>query len=634
MGKHHSGSSNEVPTKPPCGGCQHGSESGERDLVTTLRIVFAAVAAAFAWFVPGQAATVVGFVATLFCGFPIYKQALSNILVKRMTMELSMTIAIVAALSLFEVLTCLVIIFFVLVAEELERLAISRGRHSVRSLLELLPRTALKLEGGVEQEVDARALNKGDILIVKPGMRLAADATVISGHTYIDEASITGEAMPSEKTVGSRVYAGTINQSGAIEVSVDNIGPDTAYGKILQAVEDAEKSRANVQKIADRLAAYLVYFAIVMAAITFLVTHDINQTISVIIVAGACGIAAGTPLAILGAVGRAAQNGTVVKGGIYMEKLATIDTVVFDKTGTLTVGKPKVVSIIPAFGVTPETVLRIAASAETLSEHPIAQAVVAAAQEEGFEIQRPQLFNAIGGRGIACTLDGVEVVVGNKALMVERGVSIPLRMQQPADRTSEVFVTRGKLVIGRILVADSLRPEAVEMVKQLKELGIRVLLLSGDTPTTAAIIARQLGITEYEGGLRPDDKRARVAKLIEAGGKVAMVGDGVNDAPALMEATVGVAIGSGTDVAVESADVVLIGNDLLKFVDAVKIARQCRSIIYANFVGTLVIDALGMGFAFFGMMSPLLAAFVHVGSEILFLANSARLLPIRRKRNE
>ncbi len=634
MGKHHSGS-NEVPAKKAlCGGCQHGSESGKRDLVTTLRILLAAVAAAFVWFVPGPYATALGFAATIFCGFPIFKQAMSNLLAKRMTMELSMTIAIVAALSLFEVLTCLVIIFFVLIAEELESLAIQRGRHSVRSLLELLPRTALKLEGGVEKEVDARNLAKGDILIVKPGMRLAADATVVSGHTYIDEASITGEPMPSEKTIGSRVYAGTINQSGAIEVRVDNVGADTAYGKILQAVEDAEKSRANVQKIADRLAAYLVYFAIVMAGITFLITHDVNQTISVIIVAGACGIAAGTPLAILGAVGRAAQNGTVVKGGIYMEKLATIDTVVFDKTGTLTVGKPKVVSIIPAFGVTPETVLRIAAAAETMSEHPIAQAVVTAAQEEGFEVQRPQKFNAIGGRGIACTLDGDEIVVGNKALMVERGFNVPLRMQQPADRTSEVFVTRGAAVIGRILVADSLRPEAVEMVKQLKELGIRVLLLSGDTPTTAAIIARQLGITEYAGGLRPDDKRVRVARLIQEGSKVAMVGDGVNDAPALMEATVGVAIGSGTDVAVESADVVLIGNDLLKFVEAVKIARQCRSIIYANFVGTLVIDALGMVLAFFGMLSPLLAAFVHVGSELLFLANSARLLPIKRKKTK
>jgi len=594
------------------------------------RIAFVGVAIFAVWFrvwEPFPTVSVIGIVATLIGGWPIFKEAFENILERRMTMELSMTIALSAALFIGEFRTVLVIIFFVLIAEVLEGLTVGRGRKAIKHLLDMLPRSATVRRVGGTAEVSAEEIKIGEIVLVKPGTRLPVDGVVVAGHSAVDQSPITGESLPVEKSEGSDVFAGTINQSGALEVKVTSIGRDTAFGKIVEAVERAEKVRAPIQKTADRLAGYLVYFALGCAILTFVITRDARATISVIIVAGACGIAAGTPLAVLGAIGRAARNGAIIKGGLYLEALGKIDTVVFDKTGTLTVGKPRVTYYNPAKGVDQKDLIEAAAIAERKSEHPLAQAVLDKARELSLPVVEPEKFDYTLGKGITCLASGVEILVGNRVFFRDKGIDIAEWSESKGGSASEILVARAGLMLGTIGVADVLRPEAAQAVASLHAMGIRTVLLTGDTQAVAASVARELGIDDVQAELLPEHKVERVKGLRTQGRNVAMVGDGINDAPALTEANVGVAMGAGTDVARESADIVLIGNNLSNFVETVHTAQWCRRIILTNFVGTLAVDAVGVGLAAFGFLNPLLAALIHVISELVFVLNSARLLP-------
>jgi Cd2+/Zn2+-exporting ATPase/Cu+-exporting ATPase len=542
-----------------------------------------------------------------------------------MTMELSMAIAILAALAIREVFTALVITLFVLVAEVLEGLTVGRGRRAIRHLIDLLPSTATVNARGGWREVEVQQVVVGDVVLIKPGGRIPVDGSVSGGHSFVDQATITGESMPVEKKPGSAVYAGTINQSGALEVRVERLGRDTTFGKIIQAVEQAEHSRAPIQRIADRLAGYLVYFAFAAALLTFLVTHNIRSTISVIIVAGACGIAAGTPLAILGAIGRAAQQGAIIKGGLYLEKLAEVDTILLDKTGTVTFGTPELVDVRPAPEISAALLLKTAAMAESRSEHPVARAILKKASEMGIAYEDSSRFEYTPGKGVSASCESDEVIVGNENFLVERGISLPRGNGHGVD--AEVFVARKGKFLGTLVVADRVRPEAKEAIHSLKSLGLRTVLLTGDARAVADDVGKKLGVDEVASELLPEQKLQYVKQLAEASHTVAMVGDGVNDAPALAQATVGVAMGSGTDVAQESADVVLIGSDLSKLVETLRVARRCRRTIMQNFVGTLVVDSIGVGMAAFGLLNPLLAAFIHVSSELVFILNSARLVP-------
>ncbi|HVR83908.1 MAG TPA: heavy metal translocating P-type ATPase, partial [Planctomycetota bacterium] len=425
---------------------------------------------------------------------------------------------------------------------------------------------------------------------------------------------------------GSRVYAGSINQSGTIDIRAEGIGRETAFGRIIEAVERAEKSRAPIQKTADRLAGYLVYVAFACATATYLATRNMRTTISVVIVAGACGIAAGTPLAILGAIGQVARRGLIVKGGLYLEMLWAIDTVVLDKTGTLTFGNPEVTNLCPVDGTTPEELLTAAAIAERPSEHPLGKAILKKATGMSLSIVEPESFQYTPGKGIVCFSGGQEILVGNRAFLADRGIPDGLP-QISARETSEILVARSGRCLGSIHLADVLRPEAVEAVRRLRGMALRTVLLSGDRKAVADAVGKALGVDEIAAELLPEEKLLRVRTMMGGGRKVAMIGDGLNDVPALVEANVGIAMGSGTDIARESAPVTLIGNDLLKFAEAVQVARRCRRIIMANFVGTLVVDGIGVGLSAFGLLGPVLAALIHVSSELVFILNSARLVP-------
>lgn len=614
----------------PGGPADHGeAEEHEGHGREWLRVAFVALVIVLVWSRAVPRYHGVDFLALagiLIGGFPIFKEAFEDLFKGRMTMELSMTIALVAASAIGEFFTALLITVFVLIAEIIEGMTVGRGRGAIKELLDLLPQNVEVRADGQVAPHHISDLHIGDIVLVRPGGHIPVDGVVVNGHSFVDQANITGESMPVEKIPGARVFAGTMNQSGVLEIHTDKIGHDTAFGRIIELVERAERSRAPIEKIADRLAGYLVYFALACAAVTFWITRDARSTISVIVVAGACGIAAGTPLAILGAIGRAAQKGVIIKGGRYLEGLSNADVVVLDKTGTLTLGTPEVMDVQAVQGVSPQEVVRVAASAERFSEHPLGKAIVKKANEWSLGVGEPQEFQYFPGKGIVCQVDGARTAVGTRALMEAEEVSVP-PPDDKAQASSEVLVATDGKLLGSIYIVDVVRKEAAAAMRELTAMRCRTILLTGDRKEIGDAIGRELGVGEVRSQLLPEEKVEWVRDLRLQGKYVVMLGDGVNDAPALLEADVGVAMGSGTDVARESASAVLLGNDLLRFAEVLKIARRCRNIIYANFAGTLLVDGAGVLLAAFGMLNPVFAALIHVTSELLFIGNSARLLP-------
>jgi len=608
-----------------------------------IRIASMAIALLLSWLEVWKVFASFDFIAltaTLIGGYPMYEEAFEAIRKRKMTMELSMSIAVIATLLIGSFFTGLVITFFVLAAELLEDLTVDRGRKVIEKLVQLLPAKISVRRGNDEIEINLDDVSLDDIVIVKPGSRLPVDGIVIKGNSYVDQSSISGESLPIEKTEGFTVFAGTINQTGVLEVKPTQIGKDTTFGKIIEIIEKAEKSKAPIQKTADKLSARLVYFAFAGAIITFLFTRDIQSTISALIVAGACGVAAGTPLAILAGIGRTAKEGIIIKGGIYLEQLGKVDTIVLDKTGTLTLGIPKVVNIKNFNGFSKEDVLGIAATAEQHSEHPLANAILNKAREEGISTKVYQDIKYFPGKGIICNLptgqageNGNKILVGNSSLLKENSVEInPTAIKYIEEKKESgetvVLVASNGLVLGAISIADVLRDEAMEAVEELKKFRNKVILLTGDSLSIANKIGEKLKVDEVHGEMLPQQKLEKIQQLNKSGKIVAMVGDGVNDAPALIEANVGIAMGTATAVALESADIALANNNLNKIVEAIKISRQCLNVISFNFWGTITIDSAGIVLAFMGYLTPLIAALIHVISELVFILNSARLFSL------
>ncbi|MEW6195580.1 MAG: cation-translocating P-type ATPase [Bacteroidota bacterium] len=615
-----------------------------------IRIILMALSLLLSWFGVWKVFASFDFIAltaTLVGGYPMYEEAFEAIRKRKMTMELSMSIAVLATLLIGSFFTGLVITFFVLIAELLEDFTVDRGRKVIEKLVQLLPDKITVRKNNEEQEINLSNVSLDDIVIVKPGSRIPVDGEVTKGNSSVDQSSITGESLPIEKTEGTTVFAGTINQTGVLEVKPTKIGKDTTFGKIIEIIEKAEKSKAPIQKTADKLAARLVYFAFTGAAVTFLFTQNIYSTISALIVAGACGVAAGTPLAILAGIGRTAKEGIIVKGGIYLEQLGKVNTIVLDKTGTLTLGIPKVVNIKPFNGYSKDEVLKIAATAEQHSEHPLAGAIINEFKKIGASVNEYQDIKYFPGKGLICTVQRTpnedngnpangtgKILVGNSSFLKENYVELDsgvvkyLEDRKESGETDVLVVNNG-LVLGAISIADVLRDEAVPAVEELKKLGNKVILLTGDAINIANKIGEKLKVNEVHGEMLPQQKLEKIKQLNNERKIVAMVGDGVNDAPALIEANVGIAMGTSTAVALESADIALANNNLRKIVEAIKISRQCLNVISFNFWGTVAIDTAGVALAFMGYLTPLLAALIHTVSELVFILNSARLFTKR-----
>ena len=574
---------------------------------------------------------IVAIAATLIGGYPVFVETFHALRHRSINMEVSMTVAIVASLLVGQFTAAVVVTFFVLLSEFIEAYAVDKGRATIVKLEKSIPKRALVRRNGTEAETDVQSIKPNEIVIVRNGDRIPVDGILVKGSGSVNQSMITGEAFPVEKTIGSKVFASSVNESGLLEVRTEKIGNETLFGQIITLVEEAGNRKAPIQRISDKLATWLVEFAIVFAVITFVVTRNLISTISVIVVAGACGVAAGTPLAIVAVMGSLAKRGVIVKGGVYVQEMSKIDTVVIDKTGTLTFGEPEVTDVVELDGCSQRQILTYAAAAEKFSSHPLGRAIMTKAREMGVNPEGNTSSDYLAGKGIVSWFDGEPVIVGNNVLMTEQ--NIPLSNDVSSTVTSKisegktiVLVAHSGRICGMIGVSDKIRSESREAIKSLERMGISTIMLTGDNRVSAKRVGDQVGMKQVHAELLPPDKVSILEELSAKGHRIAMVGDGVNDAPALARANVGIGMGAGTDIAIEEADIVLMTNDLGKISTTVKASRKAYGTIMQNFYGTLIVDGVGLTLAFEGLLNPLLAASIHVVSELIFILNSTRLI--------
>ncbi len=547
--------------------------------------------------------------------------------------EIFVVIATVIAMIGREYTAGAILMMIILIAELVAELNTERARASIKALIGSVPEQALVRRGGAEGDVTMpiASVKPGDVVIVRAGEKIPVDGVVRAGDASVNQAPITGESMPQEKTIGAEVFAGTVVELGALDVETKRVAGDTMFSRIIALVESAEAEQAPVQKLADRVAAWLIPLVLVFLVGIWIVTHDVKMIVTLLIFTSPAELGLATPLVVIAAIARAARSGILLKGGIYLEQLAKVDAIAFDKTGTLTLGHPDVVRI-DRFdeGTSEGELLRLAAGAERRSSHPLAKAVVARATAESIDIPEPSAFSVVRGRGVEAVIDGQPIRAGNAAYLAENGVTLPSPVDD-GDGTV-VYIAADTKALGAIHFADPIRPGAREIIARLRATGIkRVIMLTGDNAAIARRIGGELGVDEIEAELLPDAKVAVVKRLQAEGHRVAMVGDGINDAPALAVADVGIAMGvAGTQAALEAADVALMTDDLGKIVLARAIAARAYRTIQENlFVGVGVVHVLGIIAALLRWIGPVQAALIHLGPDLLVFANSVKLLRVR-----
>ncbi|KXG77997.1 heavy metal translocating P-type ATPase [Thermotalea metallivorans] len=539
--------------------------------------------------------------------------------------------------------TAAVIITLILLGKYLESVTKGKTSEAIKKLMGLAPKTATVVHGGEEVIIPIEEVEVGDIVLVKPGEKIPVDGVVIEGHTSVDESMLTGESIPVEKNIGDKVIGASINKNGLIKFKATKVGKDTALAQIIKLVEDAQGSKAPIAKLADVISGYFVPIVIVIAIVAGLAWYLTGQSvifsltifIAVLVIACPCALGLATPTAIMVGTGKGAEYGVLIKGGEPLETAHKIKTIVFDKTGTITEGKPKVTDVIAIEGYQQDELLQIAASAEKGSEHPLGEAIVKSAEEKGLSMLKVDKFRAIPGHGIEVSIEGKEILLGNKKLMNDHQITITL--QDESDRLASegktpMFMAIDNKLAGIIAVADVTKESSAFAIKKLHEMGIKVAMITGDNRRTAEAIAKQVGIDIVLAEVLPQDKANEVKKLQEQGDIVAMVGDGINDAPALAQADVGIAIGSGTDVAMESADIVLMKSDLLDVVTALQLSKKTirnikQNLFWAFAYNTAGIPiAAGVLYAFGGpKLNPIFAAGAMAFSSVSVLMNALRL---------
>ena len=537
-----------------------------------------------------------------------------------------------------------VIITLILLGKMLE--AVSKGKtgEAIKKLMGLAPKTAFVIQNGAETEIPVEEVEIGDIIIVKPGSKIPVDGVVIEGHTAIDESMLTGESMPVDKKAGDKVYAASLNTTGTVKFRAEKVGSDTALAQIIKLVEQAQGSKAPIAKLADIVAGYFVPAVIAIAVASgiawFIGTGDFKFAltifISVLVIACPCALGLATPTAIMVGTGKGAENGILIKSGDALETAHKINAIILDKTGTITEGKPSVTDLICASNFTQEKLLQLVASAEKNSEHPLGQAIVRGAQEKSLALLEAENFNSITGQGIEAQIAGLSVFAGNRKMMEEKNISVK-ELEKDADKLAEegktpVFVATDGQPAGIVAVADVVKKSSRAAIESLHKMGIEVAMITGDNKKTAEAIARQVGIDRVLAEVLPQDKAFEVKKLQQEGRKVAMVGDGINDAPALAQSDIGIAIGSGTDVAMESADIVLMHSDLTDVPTAILLSKKTirnikQNLFWAFGYNTIGIPvAAGVLYLFGGpLLNPMLAAAAMSLSSVSVLTNALRL---------
>ncbi len=566
-------------------------------------------------------------------GHPVFRKVVRATLKGQIISHTLMTLGVLAAIAVGEWATAAVVVFFMRVGDHAESFTTGRARRAVKDLAAMAPQTARVERDGHEYEVPVAEVDVGETVIVRPGENIPVDGEVFGGQAWVDQAAITGESMPVEVGPGARVYAATLAHQGGLKVRATHVGTDTTFGRVVKMVEEAEAHRGHVQRLADKFSAYYLPVVSGIAALTLLVRRDPSATAAVLVVACSCAFALATPIAMLASIGAGAKRGLLIKGGKYLESLAQADVLLIDKTGTITLGRPQITDILPLNGVSEEDLLGLVASAERYSEHPLAEAVRAAAQARQLPLAAPENFEAIPGRGVRARVDGTLITVGNRRL-IPAASSLSAADKLETQGKTPLFVARDGELIGALAAADTPRPEVPAALDAVRRMGVRhIELLTGDNERAAAALVEEmcghtpLSDLPYRADLLPEDKIAIVKAYQAQGHTVVMVGDGVNDAPALAQADVGIAMGAaGSDVAVEAAHVALMREDWALVPEVFRIARRTMRVVKLNIAFTTAYNLVGLTLAALGILPPILAAAAQSLPDLGILANSSRLL--------
>ncbi len=568
----------------------------------------------------------IGSVIVVAAGWPLFVEVFKSSSKRQVTSRTLMTLGVAASLLIGEWPTAGVLVFMMYIGNYVESFTADQSRKAIKDLTVMMPQTARVELDGTEEMVPVTGVAPGVTVIVRPGEKIPVDGTVLSGTASVNQAALTGESMPVEIGPGTVVYAATLLQSGSVRLLATHTGRDTAFGRIVHLVEEAEAKKGTVQKFADRFSGYYLPVVSGIALLTLIFSRDVNAAVAVLAVACSCSIALATPIAMMASIGAAAKRGLMIKGGIVLETLSIVDTLLIDKTGTLTLGKPELTDIVCLNGSSENEILTIAASAERYSEHPLASAIREAASQRALPLTAPENFQNQSGIGLTASVAGHEIRLGSRQVL--NGTEKPTAAAElESEGRTVLYVFRDDILIGLLGLADTLRGDVPEAIKKLQEMGIRQIeILTGDNNATAAQVAAQLGVG-YRAELLPEDKITIVREYQERGRRVVMVGDGINDAPALSQADVGIAMASsGSDIAIEASDIAILRTDWMLVPEALAIARRTMRVVRGNLLFAGFYNVIGISLAALGFLPPALAATLQIIPDLGILGNSSRLL--------
>ena len=572
-------------------------------------------------------------IATMAFGlYSLVKVAVLDIIKERkIGTELFITIAVIISVLGKEYLAGAVVLMIILIAEYIASASTEKARSSIKELIGSVPKTAIVKKNNAELIIEITDLKIGDIVLVKAGEKIPVDGKVISGSGSVNQAPITGESVPQEKTVGSEAFAGTILELGALDIEMTKAGVDTVFSRIISLVEDAESQQAPIEKFTDKVASWLIPVVFIFVGTVYFFTRDVKLVIALLIFTSPAELGLATPLVTIAAIARAAREGILIKGGLFLEELAKVTTIVFDKTGTLTIGSPivnKVEIIDPNYNE--QNLVQFAATVDRRSSHPLAKAILSYADKLKLTYGEPENFEVIKGRGVSAKVQGKSILLGNKLFMEEN--KTPLFNSSENVTDTVIYLSIESKLAGIFYISDAIREGAKEMIQGLRKSGIKnIVMLTGDNPETAKYVSNQIGITDYRANLLPEDKINIIKELQKDGSKVAMVGDGINDAPALVQANIGIAMGAmGTETAMEAADIVLMQDKLEKIAKARAISKRAFRTIKENiFVGVGVVHVIGITLVLLKIIGPIEAAAIHLLPDTLVFINSIKLLRVK-----